>query len=130
MRLISNKADVAGGVFLAAIVLGGAALALAGHEGGLWILLVTAGVGHGWALVHLAVRRWGGRSKRVALLASVGVVALLLAPLVGPSLGVGWIVYPSLGSGSPYSGFFFGLAMGAGQVAFGVLTGFDPRAGE
>ena len=130
MKLVRNKADVWGLILLAVIALGGAALALAGREEGLYILLLMGGVGLGWALVHLAVRRWGVRKKRVALLAMVGVVALLLAPLAGLFLGVGWLVYPSLASGSPYSGFFFGLAVGAGQVAFNTLMGIDPPAGD
>ena len=130
MKLVRNKADVWGLVLLALLAIAGAALALAGHKGGLHILLLMGGVGFGWTLVHLAMRRWRARRKRVALLALVGVVALLLAPLVGLFLGVGWLVYPSLGSGSPYSGFFFGLATGAGQVAFGALMGFDLRADD
>lgn len=130
MKLIRNKADVGGLILLALIAIVGTALALAGHKGGLHILLLMGGVGLGWATVHLAMRRWRARRKRVALLALVGVVALLLAPLVGLFLGVGWLVYPSLASGSPYSGFFFGLATGAGQPAFGVLMGLEPPAGN
>lgn len=53
---------------------------------------------------------------------------MLLVPLISPWLDVGWLLYPSLASGSPYSGFFFGLAMGVGQLAFGTLLGFGPRA--
>ena len=128
MKLIRNKAAIVHLILLAVVVLAAAALALVGREVGLYILLLVPGAGLGMALVHLVMRRWGAR-KRVAALALVGSVALLvLVPLVGLFLGVGWLVYPSLGSGSPYSGFFFGLAMGAAQPTFGVLMGFDPPA--
>ena len=129
MKPIRNKADVGGLILLAVIALAGASLALAGREVGLYILLLMAGMGLGQALVHLAMRSRLAR-KRVALLALVGAVALLLVPLFGLWLGVGWLVYPSIASGSPYSGFFYGLAMGAGQVAFNTLMGFGPWADD
>ena len=89
MKLIRNKPDVVGGlILLALIAIAGTALALAGREVGLYILLLMAGAVIGKTLVHLAMRRWGAR-KRVALLALAGaVVALILVPLVGLWLGV------------------------------------------
>ena len=130
MKLIRNKADVVHLILLAVIVLAAAALALAGREVGLYILLLMAGVGLGHGLVYLVMRRWGAK-KRVAVLALVSSVALmLLVPLVGLWLGVSWPLYPSFASGSPYSGFFFGLAIDIGQSAFGTLLGFGLRAGD
>lgn len=130
MKLIKNKADAGGLILLAVIVLAAVALALAGRGVGLFILSLIPGLGLGHGLVYFPMRRWGAQ-RLVATLALVAVVApVLLAPLIGLWLGDGWLLYPSLASESPISGFFFGLAMGAGQAAFATLMGFPPRAGD
>ena len=124
-----NRADVGGLILLAVIAIAGAALALAGHEVGLFILLTMAGIGLGMALVYFPTRSRRAR-RPVALLALFGILAFFLVPFVGLWLGAEWLVYPSMVSGSPSGGFLFGLVIGAGQVAFGRLMGRGPWAGD
>ena len=128
MRIVRNRADVGGLILLAIIAIAGAILTLAGHEVGLFILLAMAGIGFGTALVYFPTRSRRAQ-KPVAGLALFGVLVFLLIPFVGLWLGVGWLVYPSMASGSPSGGFLFGLAVGAGQVALGRLIGRGPWAG-
>lgn len=126
MRLIRNRADVAGATLLAVLGIASAALALLGFEVGLVVLLLLVGTAIGMALVHFATKPRRAR-KPVALLLLLGIFALPVAAL---TLQAEWLVLALRISEVPFGPFFFGLIIGAVQVAFGRLIGRGAWAGD
>lgn len=116
MGLISNKANA---ILLALLALASVALALAGFEVGLFVLLMLAGMALGTALVYFATKPRRAR-KPVALLLLLGILALPIATL---TLDVEWLAFVPSVSDLPSGPFFFGLIVGVVQVVFGRLMG-------
>lgn len=126
MRLIRNKADVTGAILLAVLGIASAALALAGLEVGLFVLILLAGMALGTALVYFATKPRRAR-KPVALLLLLGIFALPVAAL---TLRAEWLVFAPSISEMPFGPSFFGLIIGAAQVAFGRFIGRGAWAGD
>ena len=126
MGLISNEANA---VLLALLVLASLALALAGFEVGLFVLLMLAGMALGTALVYFATKPRRAR-KPVALLALFGILALFFVSIAGLAFGAEWLAFVPSVSDLPSGPFFFGLIVGVVQVAFGRLMGRGPWSGD
>lgn len=120
-RLVRSKADVAGLTFLVLLLLGSAALALAGYEVGLRTFVLSVGFLTGWVAAYLLTkpRRYGGW---VAVALGVGIFLPFLVSVFGLARGVEWLVL-DFGFDSTGGTLWFGVTLAVIQVVFGRFSG-------